>query len=72
MSRSGAKLGIGTHLRLDVETVQLVEFASFATEMEAVLKDGRDRLARMSVRELLSPGRTQLIPSSAGSSAADY
>ncbi|MFJ3714081.1 hypothetical protein [Streptomyces sp. NPDC090053] len=71
MSGAGAKLGIGTHFRLDGETVQVVEFASFATGMEVVLKDGRDRLARMSVRELLRPGRAQVIPSSAGPSAAD-
>ncbi|MFD5889694.1 helix-turn-helix domain-containing protein [Streptomyces sp. NPDC060334] len=71
MSRAGAKLGIGTRFRLDGETVQVVDFASLATGMEVVLKDGRDRLARMSVRELLSPGRAQLIPGSAGPSAAD-
>ncbi|MET7911786.1 helix-turn-helix domain-containing protein [Streptomyces avermitilis] len=71
MNKAGMKLGIGTYFRLDGETVQVVEFANFATGMEVVLKDGRDRLARMSVRELLSPGRAQVIPSSAGPSAAD-
>ncbi|MGW7328417.1 helix-turn-helix domain-containing protein [Streptomyces sp. NPDC054840] len=71
MSGAGVKLGIGTRFRLDGETVRVVEFASFATGMEVVLKDGRDRLVRMSVRELLSPGRAQVIPSSAGPSAAD-
>ncbi|MER6198796.1 hypothetical protein ABT234_15700 [Streptomyces sp. NPDC001586] len=71
MSRAGAKLGIGRYFQLDGETVQVVEFASLPTGMEVVLKDGRDRLARMSVRELLSPGRAQVIPGSAGPSAGD-
>ncbi|WNF31091.1 hypothetical protein RI138_32065 [Streptomyces sp. C11-1] len=71
MSRANAKVGIGTHFRLDGETVQVVEFASLATGLEVVLIGGRNRLARMSVREQLSPGRARVIPSSAGPSAAE-
>ncbi|MFG2557391.1 hypothetical protein [Streptomyces sp. NPDC048496] len=46
MSGAGTKLGVGTHFCLDGETVEVAEFASLATGMEVILKDGRDRLAR--------------------------
>jgi hypothetical protein len=60
------RLGVGTHFRLDGETVEVVEFASLATGMEVVLKDGRDRLARMSLRELLTSDRAELIHDTLG------
>ncbi|MEV6963414.1 hypothetical protein AB0M97_30535 [Streptomyces sp. NPDC051207] len=71
MSGAGAKLGVGTHFRLDGETVEVVEFASMATGMEVILKDGRDRLARMSLRELLTSDRAELIHDKSGPSSAD-
>ncbi|MEV0848971.1 helix-turn-helix domain-containing protein [Streptomyces sp. NPDC049954] len=39
--------------------------------MEVVLKDGRNRLARMSLRELLTSDRVELIHDRSGPSAAD-
>ncbi|MFI6948991.1 helix-turn-helix domain-containing protein [Streptomyces sp. NPDC050422] len=71
MSGAATKLGVGTHFRLDGETVEVVEFASLATGMEVVLKDGRNRLARMSLRELLTSDRVELIHDRSGPSAAD-
>ncbi|MER5357318.1 helix-turn-helix domain-containing protein [Streptomyces sp. NPDC002785] len=71
MSGAGTKLGVGTHFRLDGETVEVVEFASLATGMEVVLKDGRDRLARMSLRALLTSNRAELIHDRSGPSSAD-
>jgi transposase InsO family protein len=71
MSGAGAKLGVGTHFRLDGETVEVVEFASMATGMEVIVKDARDRLARMSLRELLTSDRAELIHDGSGPSAAD-
>jgi transposase InsO family protein len=71
MSRAGTKLGVGTHFRLDGETVEVVEFASLATGMEVVLRDGRDRLARMSLRELLTSDRAELIYDRSGPSSTD-
>lgn len=68
MSGAGTRLGVGTHFRLDGETVEVVEFASLATGMEVVLKDGRDRLARMSLRELLTSDRAELIHDKSGPS----
>jgi len=71
MNGAGTRLGVGTHFRLDGETVEVVEFASLATGMEVVLKDGRDRLARMSLRELLTSERAELIHDRAGPASAD-
>lgn len=71
MSGAATKLGVGTHFRLDGETVEVVEFAGLATGMEVVLKDGRNRLARMSLRELLTSDRVELIHDRSGPSAAD-
>ncbi|WP_406140982.1 hypothetical protein [Streptomyces sp. NBC_01089] len=61
MNGAGTRLGVGTCFRLDGETVEFVEFASLATGMEVILKDARDRLIRMSVRELLTSGRAEVI-----------
>nr|WSW58152.1 helix-turn-helix domain-containing protein [Streptomyces sp. NBC_00998] len=69
MSRAGARLGNGTRLRLDGETVEIVEFASLVTGMDVVLKDARGRLLRMSVSELLSSDRATVIPTGPGPSA---
>lgn len=69
MSRAGTRLGNGTWLRLDGETVEIVEFASLATGMDVVLKDGRGRLLRMSVSELLSSDRARVISTGPGTSA---
>ncbi|PNG23869.1 hypothetical protein [Streptomyces cahuitamycinicus] len=71
MSGAGAKLGVGTHFRLDGETVEVVDFAILATGMEVILKDGRSRLARMSVRELLTSDRAELIHDRTGPSSSD-
>lgn len=71
MSGAATKLGVGTHFRLDGETVEVVEFAGLATGMEVVLKDRRNRLARMSLRELLTSDRVELIHDRSGPSAAD-
>ncbi|MEV5202396.1 transposase [Streptomyces sp. NPDC053720] len=71
MSGAGTKLGVGTLFRLDGETVEVVEFASLATGLEVVLKDGRDRLARISLRELLTSGRAELMHDGAGPSSSD-
>ncbi|MEU2251083.1 hypothetical protein [Streptomyces sp. NPDC019224] len=71
MNGAGTRLGVGTRFRLDGETVEVVEFASLATGMEVILKDARDRLVRMSVRELLTSDRAEVIPDDRGPAAAD-
>lgn len=69
MSGAGTRLGVGTRFRLDGETVEVVEFASLATGMEVILKDSRDRLTRMSVRELLASDRADVIAEDSGPAA---
>ncbi|MEU9403194.1 transposase [Streptomyces sp. NPDC048242] len=71
MSGAGTRLGVGTRFRLDGETVEVVEFAILATGMEVILKDARDRLVRMSVRELLTSDRAEVIPEDRGPAADD-
>ncbi|KND39871.1 transposase [Streptomyces acidiscabies] len=71
MNGAGTRLGVGTRFRLDGETVKVVEFASLATGMEVILKDARDRLVRMSVRELLTSDRAEVIPTESGRAADD-
>ncbi|MFJ9580719.1 Mu transposase C-terminal domain-containing protein [Streptomyces sp. NPDC101191] len=71
MSGAGTRLGVGTRFRLDGETVEVVEFASLATGMEVILKDARDRLVRISVRELLTSDRAEVIPTDSGPAADD-
>ncbi|WP_406425484.1 hypothetical protein OH809_21340 [Streptomyces sp. NBC_00873] len=39
--------------------------------MEVILKDARDRLVRMSVRELLTSERAEVIPAGTGVAADD-
>ncbi|WPW26343.1 Mu transposase C-terminal domain-containing protein [Streptomyces atratus] len=71
MSGAGTRLGVGTRFRLDGETVEVVEFASLATGMEVIVKDARDRLVRMSVRELLTSDRAEVIPEDRGPATDD-
>ncbi|MFJ5179767.1 hypothetical protein ACIP68_38720 [Streptomyces griseoviridis] len=71
MSGAGTRLGVGTRFRLDGETVEVVHFASLATGMEVILKDARDRLVRMSVRELLTSDRAEVVPEDRGPAADD-
>lgn len=66
MSRAGSKPEVGTHVRLDGETVEIVEFASLAAGVEVVIKDGRDRLSRISLRELLTADLRSSSPPRAG------
>jgi transposase len=65
------RLGVGTRLRLDGETVEIVEMAATPAGNEVVLKDGRGRITRISVRELLFSDRAQVIPDGPGPSSTD-
>ncbi|MFB7557273.1 helix-turn-helix domain-containing protein [Streptomyces brevispora] len=62
MSRAGARVGVGTRFRFDGETVEVVEMAATTAGNEVVLKDGRDRLLRLSLRELLFSDRAVIVP----------
>ncbi|WP_405929970.1 Mu transposase C-terminal domain-containing protein [Streptomyces griseus] len=71
MSRSGARVGVGTRFRYDGETVEVVELAATAAGNEVVLKDGHGCVRRLSLKELLLSDRAEIVPDQAGPSAED-
>ncbi|WP_307671895.1 helix-turn-helix domain-containing protein [Streptomyces sp. V4I2] len=71
MSGAGARMGVGTRFRYDGESVEVVEMAATAAGNEVVLKDGRGRLLRLSLKELLFSDRAVLITDQPGPSADD-
>ncbi|WP_432146824.1 LysR family transcriptional regulator [Streptomyces sp. bgisy084] len=71
MSRAGARVGVGTRFRYDGETVEVVEMAATTAGNEVVLKDGRGRLLRLSLKELLFSDRAAVSPDGPGPSADD-
>ncbi|MFD9966618.1 helix-turn-helix domain-containing protein [Streptomyces sp. NPDC059011] len=71
MSRAGTRVGVGTRFRYDGETVEVVEMAATTAGNEVVLKDGRGRLLRLSLKELLFSDRAAISPDGPGPSAND-
>ncbi|MEU4234855.1 hypothetical protein AB0F17_62170 [Nonomuraea sp. NPDC026600] len=71
MNRGTVRLGVGSRLVYDGEAVEVVEFAATAAGNEVVLKDGRERLLRVAVKELLFSDRAAVIPEEPGVSAED-
>ncbi|MGP3964633.1 hypothetical protein ACTWPT_52620 [Nonomuraea sp. 3N208] len=62
MSHGTVRLGIGARLVYDGEAVEVVEFAATGAGNEVVLKDGRGRMLRVSVKELLFSDRATIVP----------
>ncbi|MER5990193.1 helix-turn-helix domain-containing protein [Streptomyces viridosporus] len=71
MSKAGVRVGVGTSFRYDGETVEVVEMAATTAGNEVVLKDGRGRLLRLSLKELLFSDRAAINPDGPGPSADD-
>lgn len=71
MSRAGVRVGVGTRFSYDGEVVEVVEFASTQAGGEVVLKDGRGRLLRLAVKELLLSDRARIIPDGPGPASDD-
>ncbi|MFJ2263657.1 helix-turn-helix domain-containing protein [Streptomyces sp. NPDC087844] len=71
MSRAGARVGVGSRFRYDGETVEVIEMAATTAGNEVVLQDGRGRLLRLSLKELLFSDRAAVIPDESGASADD-
>lgn len=71
MSGAGARVGVGARFRYDGESVEVVEMAATTAGNEVVLKDGRGRMRRLTLRELLFSGRAEIIPEEGGPSAGD-
>jgi transposase-like protein len=64
-------VGVGTRFRYDGETVEVIELAITSNGNEAVLKDGRGKLIRLGVKELLLSDRARVIPEGPGPSGDD-
>ena len=71
MTAAGVRVGVGTRVRLDGETAEVVEVVALPGGMEVLLRDGRDRLSRMSVRELMTSGRAEVVAQGPGPAATD-
>ncbi|MFJ4513355.1 helix-turn-helix domain-containing protein [Streptomyces sp. NPDC088816] len=71
MSRAGARVGVGTRFRYDGETVEVVEMVPTTAGNEVALKDGRGRMLRLSLKELLFSDRAVIIPDGPGPAADD-
>ena len=71
MSRAAVRVGVGSRFSYDGEVVKVVELASTQAGGEVVLKDGRGRLLRLAVKELLLSDRARIIPDGPGPAADD-
>lgn len=71
MSSAGVRVGVGTRVRYDGETFEVIAMAITATGNEVVLKDQRGRVMWLAVKELLLSDRAQVIPNSPGPSSVD-
>ncbi|MFF4754169.1 TnsA-like heteromeric transposase endonuclease subunit [Streptomyces sp. NPDC002514] len=72
--RSGqgaARVGVGTRFHYDGEVVTVVEMFGSSRGNEILVKDGRGRRFRLSLREVLSSGRARVIAENPGPSSED-
>lgn len=61
----------GTRFSYDGEAVEVVELASTRAGGEMVLKDGRGRLLRLAIKELLLSNRARVTPDGPGVASDD-
>ncbi|GAB7032239.1 hypothetical protein JCM4914_37000 [Streptomyces platensis subsp. malvinus] len=66
VSGAGTRVGVGTRFLYDGEAVEVVELAATTAGNEVVLKDGRGRVQRLSLKELLLSDRACVLPDSPG------
>lgn len=64
MITAGMRVGVGTRFHYDGETVEVVQLVSTAAGGEVMLTDGRGRLLRMSLKELVLSDRARLVADS--------
>jgi hypothetical protein len=60
---------VGTRFVYDGEVVAVVEMSASAHGNEILVRDGRDRRFRLSLREVLASGRARVIPDGPGPSS---
>ncbi|MGW4838614.1 TnsA-like heteromeric transposase endonuclease subunit [Streptomyces globisporus] len=66
VGKAGVRVGVGTRFHYDGEVVVVEEMFGSAHGNEVLVRDGRDRRLRLSLREVLSSGRAQVIPEDPG------
>lgn len=71
MSTVGVRVGVGTRFRYDGETVEVTQMVATGAGMEVLLADGRGRVLRVSLRELLFSDRARIIADGSGPTATD-
>ncbi|MFE3328714.1 helix-turn-helix domain-containing protein [Streptomyces sp. NPDC059176] len=71
MSGAGTRVGVGTRFLYDGEAVEVVELAATTAGNEVVLRDGRGRVQRLSLKELLFSDRARVLPDGPGPSGTD-
>ncbi|MEU8512636.1 Mu transposase C-terminal domain-containing protein [Kitasatospora sp. NPDC048722] len=71
MTRAGTRVGVGTRFRYDGETVEVVEMVATTAGNEVVLKDGRGRLLRLSLRQLLFSDHATVVADQPGPATDD-
>lgn len=72
MSGEGAvRVGVGTRFQYDGEVVTVEEMFGAAAGNEVLVKDGRGRRFRLSLREVLASGRARVIAEKPGPSSDD-
>lgn len=69
MGQAGVRVGVGTRFVYDGEPVAVVEMSASAHGNEILVRDGRDRRFRLSLREVLASGRARVIPDGPGPSS---
>ncbi|MFB6984511.1 TnsA-like heteromeric transposase endonuclease subunit [Streptomyces sp. NPDC056304] len=68
---AAVRVGVGTRLRYDGEVVVVEEMFGSAAGNEVLVRDGPGRRFRLSLREVLSSGRAQVIASEPGPQSDD-
>ena len=71
MRQAGTRVGVGTRFAYDGELVTVVEMFASAHGNEILVRDGRDRRFRLSLREALASGRARVIPDGPGPSSGE-
>ncbi|MEV2226318.1 Mu transposase C-terminal domain-containing protein [Nocardia vinacea] len=73
MGRAGTRLGVGSRLIYDGETVEIVEMIATSAGNEVVLRSGSagHPVRRVSVRELLTTDSVRVIPAEDGPAGTD-
>jgi hypothetical protein len=72
MSRGSVRIGVGTKVIYDGELTEVVELqASATTKTNIMLRNGRGKLIRVSVRELLDGKRARVVVEQSGPASDD-